>query len=365
MKARLGRLRERLDLASCDSFLSLAAPTNQYLTGFRGSTSAVVVTQNEALFLCDFRYTEQAHEEVWSSGTGADGGYAVEEVSGNLQEAAGKRLRDLSAKTAAFEPDELTVGDLSRVQTHFDGVCTPSPEIVSRLRRIKSPEEVDRIRAAARLVDGVLADGLRMLALAPGITEQELAGWFEYEFRKRGAAGAAFSTIALFGPRTSLVHGEAGDRALAKGDVVLLDLGCRLGGYCSDLTRTYAYSTIPGDWFDEVYTLTLTAQKIALEAVRPGISCHELDAIARGLIAEAGYGEHFGHGLGHGVGIDVHEEPRVGKDSDVVIEEGMVITIEPGIYLPHRGGVRIEDLVVVTKDGCECLSSAPKELSVL
>jgi Xaa-Pro aminopeptidase len=149
------------------------------------------------------------------------------------------------------------------------------------------------------------------------------------------------------------------------GDVVLLDFGCRLHGYCSDLTRTYAYGTIPGSWFEGTYELVLTAQRIALEAARPGIPARELDATARALIEEAGHGKHFGHGLGHGVGIEVHEAPRLNRESDTILAPGMVITIEPGIYLPGQGGIRIEDLVAVTEDGCEILSSAPKELRVI
>jgi len=187
----------------------------------------------------------------------------------------------------------------------------------------------------------------------------------EYEFKRRGAQGASFDTIALFGQKSSLPHGRPTDKPLERGDVVLIDFGCRKNGYCSDLTRTYVYGTIPGAWFEEVYDLTLTAQKLALEAVRPGMSCRELDAVARDLITEAGHGKHFGHGLGHGVGLEIHEAPRLNPESATVLEAGMVITIEPGVYLPGKGGIRIEDLVLVTKDGGELLSGSPKELRIL
>ena len=146
---------------------------------------------------------------------------------------------------------------------------------------------------------------------------------------------------------------------------MLLDIGCRLDGYCSDLTRTYAFGTIPRLWFEGAYELVLTAQRIALEAVRPGIPARELDAIARDLIEDAGHGKHFGHGLGHGVGIEIHEAPRLNRESDTILEPGMVITIEPGIYLPGKGGIRIEDLVAVTEDGCDILSAASKELRLI
>ncbi len=355
MKTRLGALRKNMANAQCDAFVSMSSPANQYLTGFVGSTSTVLVTEHEALFLCDFRYTEQAKLQVQT--------FTIEEAPSPFEQEVNKRLNALGITTAAFDPDALTVAELERLETDFEGTYKPVPDIVSSLRCVKSPEEVERIRAAVQLTEGVLADGLN--TLTEGIAEREVAAWFEYEFKKRGASCAAFDTIVLFGPHSSLVHGQPGDRSLKQGDIVLLDFGCRLEGYCSDLTRTYAYGTIRDGWFEEIYDLVLTAQKIALEALRPGMPCRELDAIARDFIVEGGYGDHFGHGLGHGVGIDVHEAPRLRKDSDMILETGMVVTIEPGIYLPERGGVRIEDLVVVTGNGCELLSSAPKELRTL
>ncbi len=355
MTKRLNALRSRLSEAGCDAFLSFAAPTNQYLAGFTGTTSVVIVTPSEAQFLCDFRYTEQVGVEVQ--------GYAVEEMSGNLQVRAAERLAALGVATVAFEPGYMTVSELNTVNSNYPGTLSPVDDVVSALRAVKDPEEIARVRAAGELAEGVLADLLE--SIRPGTTEQELAARFEYEFKTRGARGASFDTIALFGARSSLPHGQPGDHALKTGDIVLLDFGCRLDGYCSDLTRTYALGTIPGAWFEEIYELTLTAQRMALEAIRPGMICKDLDAVARSLIADAGHGRHFGHGLGHGVGIEIHEGPRLNPESPAILEPGMIVTIEPGIYLPGKGGVRIEDLVVVTRDGCENLSTAPKELRIL
>lgn len=355
MKNRLKALRRNMARAECEAFVSLSGPANQYLTGFTGSTSAVLVTEDAAWFLCDFRYTEQAGQEVTT--------FTVEECANGLPRELGKRLKALDTTTVAFDPTVTSVAERDQIESAFECTCNPAADIVSSLRRVKDADEIARIRAAVRLADGVLADVLA--DLHEGITERDLAARLEYEFKKRGASGAAFDTIALFGARTSLVHGAPGDRPLASGDAVLVDLGCRLRGYCSDLTRTYAFGRIPAAWFQDVYDLTQTAQQLALEAVRPGVSCREIDAIARDFISEGGHGEHFGHGLGHGVGIEVHEAPRLHRTSDAILEEGMVVTIEPGIYLPHRGGVRIEDLVVVTADGCEVLSGAPKELKVI
>lgn len=355
MKDRLDRLRANMAEAKCDAFVSLSPPANQYLTGFTGSTSAVLVTEDEAWFLCDFRYTEQAGQQVET--------YTIEECSNGLASELGKRLKALGMTSVVFDPAVMSVAERDQIESAFESTCNPVPDVVASLRRIKDAGEVERIRAAVRLAEDVLADGIEVLA--EGMAERDAAAWFEYEFKKRGASGASFDTIALFGAHSSLVHGAPGDKPLEPGDMVLLDLGCRLDGYCSDLTRTYVYATIPAAWFEEIYDLTLTAQQLALEAARPGMGCRELDAVARDLIDEGGYGDRFGHGLGHGVGIEVHEAPRLHKTSNAILEEGMVVTVEPGIYLPERGGVRIEDLVVITKDGCEVLTSAPKELRVI
>ena len=355
MTTRIDALRQKLAAEECGAFFSVAPPVNQYLTGFRGSTSGLLVTAEHAQFFCDSRYTEQAGWQV------AD--CEMEEAKGGIPALLGTRLKDLGCSDAAYDDAGMTVSQLRAVERGFDGELKALPDLVASLRQVKSPEEVEQIQAAQALAEGVLADVLDNLE--EGIPEREVAARMEYMFQQRGASGASFPTIALFGARSSLPHGEPGDTCLARGDIVLLDFGCRLGGYCSDLTRTFAFGTIPDAWFEDIYELTLTAQEIAIEAIRPGMKGREVDAVARSLIAEAGYGAHFGHGLGHGVGIEIHEGPRLHAESDTVLEPGMVITVEPGIYLPGRGGVRIEDMVVVTGEGCRNLTTAPKELKVL
>lgn len=355
MRSRIDALRTRLADSGCEAFLSFAPATNQWLSGFRGSTSVTIVTQRDAIFLNDFRYTEQAATQVK--------GFTLQEVPGNIQVRAGERLAALGAASVAFEPGYMTVAEVDYVKSAYSGELKPVPDIVGPLRMCKSKEEIETIRAAGQLAEGVLADLIE--DLTPGITERELAARFEYEFKARGASGASFDTIAAFGPKSSLPHAQPGDKPLERGDIVLLDFGCKVDGYCSDLTRTFAFGTIPGAWFEEIYRLTLTAQRRALEAVGPGKPCREVDAVARDIIAQGGHGKHFGHGLGHGVGIEIHEAPRLNPESHAVLAPGMVVTVEPGIYLPGQGGVRIEDLVVVTEDGCENLSKAPKELRIL
>lgn len=355
MTNRINALRKNLANEGCDAFISLTPATNQYLTDFRGSASAILITADEALFLCDFRYTEQARHQVR--------GYTIREVKGKLGVRLAEAVSERGLSAVGFEPHYLTVDELNALEGAAGKVFKEAPEMVSPLRRRKDAAEVARVRAASELAEGVLRDLLPELRL--GITERELAARFEYEFKMRGASGPSFDTIALFGARSSLPHGEPGDRALQEGDIVLLDFGCRREGYCSDLTRTYAFGRMPGQWFQEIYELTLAAQRRAIDAVRPGVSCRDVDAAARDIISEAGHGPHFGHGLGHGVGIEIHEAPRLNPETNAVLEAGMVITIEPGIYVPGQGGVRIEDLIVVTQDGCNVLTRTQKELKIL
>ncbi len=359
MSERLDRFRAHLEFLGVEAFFSVSPPDNQYLTGFRTDfgeiSSAIIVTQTAALFLTDSRYTEQAGEQV--------SGFDIDEVRGDVLARAGEALARLGVSTAAFDPTRLTVSELDRAQRAFNGTFAPMLDLVTPLRLIKSAEEIETLREASALAEGVLADVVDSLKV--GDMESEIAARIEYEFRRRGAEGASFGAIALFGARGSLPHGIPGARTLASGDGVLIDLGCRLHGYCSDLTRTYAFGTIPGGWFKEIYELTLTAQLTALKKVGPGVPCKEVDAAARSVIAEGGFGSNFGHGLGHGVGIEIHEAPRLNAESQTLLEPGMVVTVEPGIYLPSQGGVRIEDLIVVTEDGFEILSSTPKDLRVL
>jgi len=355
MTERLAALRSELAVHDCDGFVSFSPPANEYLTGFRGSTSAVLVTANAAQFLCDFRYTEQAGEQVV--------GFAVEEVQGTIETRAGERMASLGARRIAVEPGTLTLAQSMTFEAAFGAPIVPVKGLGLDARQVKSPGEREKLRASTALAEAALSAVLPLLQA--GITEAEFAAQLEFEFKKRGALGPSFPPIALFGSRSSLPHGVPGNKALERGDIVLIDLGCIRESYCSDLTRTFVFGNIPGTWFEDIYHVTLTAQLAALDAIRPGVPCREVDAVARGIISDAGYGSYFGHGLGHGVGLEIHEAPRLNQHSEAVLESGMAVTVEPGIYLPGQGGVRIEDLVLVTDSGCEILTRLPKELKVL
>ncbi len=355
MQSRLDALRVELQSHGCDAFVSFFSPANEYLTGFRGSTSAVLITPTDAVFLCDFRYTEQAGEQVK--------GFVVEEVAGGVEAAAGERLKGLGATRIAVEPSTLSLDQSMTVERTAETAVVPVKGLGTTARMVKSEDEKAKLRASSALAEAALESVLPLLK--EGITEAEFVAHLEFEFKKRGALGSSFSPIALFGSRSSLPHGVPGKKRLESGDIVLLDLGCILESYCSDLTRTFVFGTIPGNWFEEIYKVTLTAQLAALGAIRPGVSCRDADAVARDIITEAGYGKYFGHGLGHGVGLEIHEAPRLNQHSDTILQPGMAVTVEPGIYIPGQGGVRIEDLVLVTETGCEILTKLPKDLKVL
>ncbi|HUW60779.1 MAG TPA: Xaa-Pro peptidase family protein [Candidatus Bathyarchaeia archaeon] len=352
---RIEAVRQKMARTEADACLSLSEPDNFYLTGFTGDKSALIVTGDESVFLCDGRFIEQARVEVANC--------RIEEAKGSFIAAVGKPLEAIEPGMVAYDPDALTVGQLNLLEAAYDGPFVAVSGLVTGLRVVKSSEELEHIRGASELAEGVLVDVLD--AVKEGCTEMELAARIEYEFKRRGAIGPSFPTIVLFGSRSSLPHGRPGPRRLRPGDIILIDMGCRRDGYCADLTRTFSYATIPGTWFDEIYQVVLAAQQAALGQVRAGVRCRDVDALARDLIDKAGYGKHFGHGLGHGVGIEVHESPRLNSESEAVLDAGMVVTVEPGIYLPGEGGVRIEDLVVVTEQGCEILTRTPKELKVL
>jgi Xaa-Pro aminopeptidase len=352
---RIAALRRQLETCGCDAFFSVDPADNAYLTGFFGSTSAVLVTPDTARLLCDFRYQEQA--------ASLNSGIEVVTCSGNLDARLGEHLRDSGAPRAAFDPGAITVARHDTVKTAFTGETVTTAEMCRKLREIKEPSEVERVRAASQLAEAALEQVLSSLKC--GMCEYELAASLEYEFRKRGAQRASFDTIVLFGARSSLPHGMPGPNPLKTGDIVLIDCGCVLDGYCSDLTRTFVFGRIPGDWFADIYECVRQAQDNALKAVASGVSARSVDDAARAFIAAAGHGDHFGHGTGHGVGLEIHESPRLSALSEAVLHAGMVVTVEPGIYLPGQGGVRIEDLLVVTENGCDVLTETPKELRIL
>ena len=324
----------------------------RYLTGFTGTNGACLVGREELVFFTDFRYTERAAHEVGPEWERPD---AERELVPQIAARMSGRV--------GFEDSKLSVRQLARLEAAVgEGVdLVPAGDLVEQLRAVKEPEEIERMTAASELADDVFRWALeRGLA---GRTERDVARACEARIRELGAE-PSFPPIVAAGENGALPHAEPGEREIGSGELVVLDMGAQLDGYCSDGTRTFATGE-PGDEAREVYDLVLAAQLAALAAIRAGAGGKEVDAVAREMIAEAGHGDHFGHGLGHGVGLEVHEAPRLATTSEDELREGNAVTVEPGVYLPGRFGVRIEDLVVLTGDGYSNLSGTPKELTIV
>jgi Xaa-Pro aminopeptidase len=354
--ARAERVRELLDEAGLDALIVSGNANLRYLTGFTGSTAVALVAAGDSpRFLTDFRYEEQSASEVGEP-------FGREIVSGELLEELGSSL---PAGQVGFDDATLTVAQLARLEAHTG----PGVELVAAggllegLRAVKDAEEVELIAAAAALVDGIF-EWLVERGFA-GRKEREVAAELEHEMRLRGASAPSFDSIVAAGAHAALPHAKPRDVAIMNGTLVTVDIGAILGGYCSDCTRTFAVGE-PSAQAREVYELVLAAQIAGLGALVPGRSGVAVDADARAVIDAGGYGEYFGHGLGHGVGLEIHEPPRLSRNaSDDPLRLGNVVTVEPGVYLPGVLGVRIEDLTVVTDDGCRRLSQFPKDLLVV
>jgi Xaa-Pro aminopeptidase len=323
----------------------------RYLSGYTGSNGLCVVGPDVRVFLTDFRYMSQVGREV--------DGFDVEQGRQDLLEDAARHL----SGRVGFEDFTMTVRQHERLSGFApDGVeLVAAGRVVESLRAVKDEGELEAIRAAAALADEALR-GLAERGLA-GRSEREVAVELEAEIRRRGAEPSFESIVAAAG-NGALPHAQPGDDPIPADTLVVVDMGARLDGYCSDCTRTFATGSID-DEAAAVYDLVLETQVATLDRVRPGAVCQEVDAFARDRIAEAGHGERFGHGLGHGVGLEVHELPTLSKAGDGALVAGNVVTVEPGVYVPDRFGVRIEDLVVVGPDGPEVLSGVPKELTTV
>jgi len=325
----------------------------RWLTGFTGSNALAVMGDNQRRFVTDFRYLTQSADqidELWEREI------AVELLKHAIEGLPGDRPFKLG-----FDDGHITVKQHAELEKLApEGVeLVAAGGIVERLRAVKDAAEIDAIRAAARLADGALEEVL--LAGLVGRTEREVALDIEFTMRRRGAQGISFAPIVASGEHGALVHAMPRDVQIPADTLVVVDWGAILDGYASDCTRTFATGELdPRD--RAVYDLVKHAQAQALAAVRPGPTGKEIDAVAREIIEQAGHGEHFGHGLGHGVGLEVHEGPRLSKLGKDAIAAGNVVTVEPGVYVPGAVGVRIEDLVVVTEDGNEILSGMSKEL---
>jgi Xaa-Pro aminopeptidase len=349
MRGRGDRFEAVLGERGLDRFLVTDLTNVRYLTGFTGTNGAAICGPGVRVFLTDFRYTERAAAEVSE--------WEIVTVTGDWLAGIAERL----AGKVGFEDDHVSVRTFSKLEEKLgDGVeAVAAGGTVEGLRRVKDETELAFIAEATKLADAALKQTVENGFV--GKTEREVADYFEAKVRGFGGT-LSFDSIVAAGPNGAQPHAEPGDRVIGRGELVVFDMGAKLDGYCSDGTRTFA----TGDVSDEgrkVYETVLEAQLASLDAIRPGEKGEDVDNVARKIIGDAGYGEYFGHGLGHGVGLDIHEGPRLSLRSDDVLAANEVVTVEPGIYLAGNLGVRIEDIVVVTDDGILNLSTLPKELT--
>ena len=351
MKERVEKLRTLLDKSGLDGALVTGLTAIRYYSGFTSDEAALVITGKSASLLTDFRYTIQAREQSPD--------FEVVEVGrGALLPTVDKLLKDDGCKRVAFENHTMTVSVFEKYKA-LDYEFVPFSEEMNKPRLIKTADEIADLQRAQNMAD----EGFKTLLtrIGSGMTEKEVAAELDYINAKLGSECPSFDTIVGSGPNGAMCHAIPGDRRLQKGDLVVLDFGCVYNGYHSDMTRTFAVGEVD-DFSKKIYDIVRTAQQKALDALKAGITGKELDAIARDYIASKGYGETFGHSLGHGFGLMIHEAPYASTASEWTLEPGMTITVEPGIYIEGRLGVRIEDCCVVTETGKIDLVSSTKEL---
>jgi len=350
MSDKVAQVRARFDEWKVDGVLITGPANRRWLSGFTGSSGSILLTRQRAVFSTDSRYWEQATRqapafELYRHTDDKDSARNFLEIG------QGQRI--------GIEAQHMTVAQRNAVQRVESVTWVELPETVEPLRAVKSAEELALIRRAAAITDETVAQVSRLAQ--PGLSEAAVAWELEKYMREAGASRVGFDIIVASGPNSALPHHRPGERLLQAGDIVIVDLGAEFGGYKSDLTRTFYLGEAAPDAFWDIYHTVHAAQVAAIGGIRAGVTGQHVDSLARDLIAGAGHAEHFGHGTGHAVGLDIHEEPRFSRVAEkTIIPAGAVMTVEPGIYLPGYGGVRIEDLVLVTAEGSEYLSQAPK-----
>ena len=364
LEQRLADVRGRLAAVPAD-VLVVSRPANiRYLSGFElgegeekvaGYSGTLVVTAERQVILADFRYLEQAEAQAT--------GWEVRRTTRAIHEDLPPLIGELGARRVALEADVVTHATWSALETAMPEVeLLATPWAGASIREIKSPDEVEAIRRACELGDR--AFDFMLGTVREGMTERELAWQLERWFRENGAEALAFDPGIMAGAKAAMPHGQYADEPIERGNVLLLDFGCQVDGYRSDMTRT-VFIGPPSDHGRRIYELVHEAQQRALDGIRPGMTGREADALARDFLTEQGHGADFGHSLGHGIGLETHELPRLSTTSDSVLAESMVFSVEPGVYLPGDTGVRIEDIVVLAADGVRRLTHSPRELIVV
>lgn len=351
---KLAKLRQALIDHNVDAILITNEYNRRYMTGFTGTAGVAIVSQNDAVFITDFRYTEQAAAQVKD--------FRIEQHKGTIFEEVAKQVALMGVKTLAFEKDAMHYGTYEVYKAAVKADFVPLSGVIEKIRLIKSQEEINIIKVACEIADNAFTHILNFIK--PGITELDVSNELEFFMRKQGATSSSFDIIVASGLRSALPHGVATDKIIETGDFVTLDFGAYYNGYISDITRTVAVGQ-PSEKLVEMYNAVLESQLLALEKVGPGMTGAQADAVARDYLKSKGLGEAFGHSLGHGIGLEVHEGPGLNFRTEVVLEPNMTVTIEPGAYIPGVGGVRIEDDILITETGNEILNHSDKQLIIL
>ena len=350
--SRLKRLRQSMESAGAGAFLETHLPNIYYLSGFSGDSGALLVDGASAALFTDGRFTIQSKEETR--------GIRVHIHKGSLLEAVGEHLRGRKRQKVAVSPARLTLAGWRTLRKAAGGNLkwVAIDGLVENLRAIKDSAEIDRIRDAARLGSEVMEETIRLIR--PGVTELDIAAEIGYRMRRKGASGESFEAIVAAGPRSALPHARPTTRQIGKNELVVLDLGAILRRYCSDLTRTVHVGKASArvrQWYHAV----LEAQSAARDALKSGVTCGAIDAAARNVLQRKGLGRYFVHSTGHGIGLEIHEDPRIARDQKTILETGNVVTLEPGVYVEGVGGIRIEDDALVTARGAEILTTTSRE----
>ncbi|WP_332646700.1 M24 family metallopeptidase [Lysinibacillus sp. 54212] len=351
---KLTKLRQALMDQGLHAILITNEFNRRYMTGFTGTAGVAIVSQKDAVFITDFRYTEQANAQIKD--------FRIVQHGASIAAEVGNQVALMGIEKIGFEKDAMTYGQYELYKDAVKADLVPVSGLIEKIRLIKTSEEINIIKVACEIADHAFSHILDFIQ--PGKTELEVSNELEFFMRKQGATSSSFDIIVASGVRSALPHGVATDKIIEKGDFVTLDFGALYNGYISDITRTIAVGQ-PSEKLIEMYNVVLESQLLALEKVGPGMTGIQADAVARDYLTSKGYGEAFGHSTGHGIGLEVHEGPGLSFRSDTVLEQNMVVTIEPGVYLPGIGGVRIEDDILITENGNERLTHSTKELIIL
>ena len=351
----LKQIAAKLPEYGIDAMLLNSEPGEYYAVGFHGEGN-VVVTAEKCFYFTDSRYIEAAGNLI----TGAE--IAMTGHSRNYRAMVQEVIDQCHIETLGFEESYLSVADYELWDKGLTARLVPAQKLVNSLRAAKDAEEIALMRKAQEITDRAFDEICKFIQ--PGMTEQEIAAKLQYDMLRFGAMRMSFDPIVASGPNGSKPHAIPGERKVQKGDFITMDFGCVYGGYCSDMTRTVALGE-PTEEMKKVYQTVLEAQLAGIAVTRAGVPGKSIDAAARKVIADAGYGEYFGHGYGHSLGIEIHESPNANTREETLLPVGAVVSAEPGIYLPGKFGVRIEDVTILREDGCEILTKSPKELIIL